>query len=136
MALSTWAANEVAAFLTGNTTTLDGISTYYLALLDTLPDSTDTGTTIQTYEPSAVSYARTAIPAGADWLPISNGVSDYATEIAGQTTEVWGTMIAYALCTSATVGEIIVFGSLMENVYINQYDRYVLPANTIRVVAT
>lgn len=86
----------------------------YIALTYSEPTDTSTGSTLD--EPTAVSYARVAIPNNAtSWAPAMGGVKRNAASVAFPTaTENWGfaPLVFFALCTSATGGFLIGWGVL------------------------
>ena len=98
MPISVYAANLMCTYVLA--------SDMYLALLQDYPVPNDTGSTLS--EPAALDYARPMLNA-AYWGIPSNGSSTFNIDITYLPTEAWGTIIAYALCDSPTLGEVIAY---------------------------
>lgn len=106
--VSDYAADSLLDHLFINTAFTSPANTY-IALSDADPIGTTTGSTIS--EPGDT-YARVLFN---DWNAASGDPTaiDNASEIAfAEATASWGTIIAFAVCDSSTLGEILVYGGM------------------------
>jgi hypothetical protein len=71
-----------------------------------------TGTTLDAIEPTAASYARVSIPISGNWSTPSSGITQYNGTVNLSPSENWGLVTHWALCTTQTAGEMVVFGTL------------------------
>lgn len=109
-------------------------ATLYLALLGELPGPAMDGTDITAFEPSGAGYARVAIPTGsAHWSEPSDGSSAYDTAVSFSPTGDWGLVAAYALCTEATGGQVLMFAYLSTAVSAQEGSTIQVPANALVV---
>lgn len=96
------------------------LSPVFLALCTVVPDSSKTGTTIT--EASYTGYARLSIPNGSFAAPTAGGagaassIANNATLTFAPCTAGSSTIIGWALCTAATVGNVIAWGSASSTV--------------------
>lgn len=88
----------------------------YVALLNELPDETINGTTLSQVEvPSGVGYARALIGVGAsNWAVYGEAVANRNELLYGPSTDDWGVVRAWALCTALTDGDVIISNTLPE----------------------
>lgn len=84
-------------------------TTRYVALLTAVPDDADTGATIVEPSTTGTGYARLATTAD-DWDAAADDVDDnsFSTNAVDMVFPAalaqWGQIVAFAICTSATVG--------------------------------
>jgi hypothetical protein len=95
MPVTTFGANEICAEVLSNT--------MYLALLTALPSNSDTGSTL--VEPAAADYDRYTLD-HSYWGTPAGGLSTFNIDITMLPVNNWGLIVAYALCTAATAGQI------------------------------
>jgi hypothetical protein len=108
--LTDYGRSHIARVLTGQETTP---ATLYLALCTTSVVQADDGSTI--IEPTAVDYARQSIPMdGWNWSTPAYGeaFSYYTYEVVYYPSDMWGSIVGFALCDAATLGNIIHYGGI------------------------
>jgi hypothetical protein len=129
--LSTYGANLYAGVMTGQAS---APTSFYLALLTTLPDVNDDGTALAAYEPAAGEYDRVFIDTGSpEWSTPVNGVALYQTLITYSPVTDWGTYVAYAFCDAATAGNHIMFGSIGASISAIAGSLLTIPTNTLSI---
>lgn len=128
MPLSEYGTNLYTSVITRGA---DAPAAFYLALLSTLPNSEDDGTSIAAYEPVDDGYARVLVPVGTAWSIPIDGFSEYNTAISFTATEDWGTVLAFALCTEATGGQMLMYDYLAAPVQAQSGATVQIPANAL-----
>lgn len=78
----------------------------YLAMLLSYPADTDSGSELN--EPTAVDYARAYLDP-ANWSTAIGGVCTYDAPVSYSPAADWGEVIAYALCSASTDGEVFFY---------------------------
>ena len=108
--------NTILNIVLQNASYSPATSTVYLALLTSVPTPSDTGSTIQTNEPSDSKYARQPVTFG---TVAASGIISNTTVINFPATAVppvyatnWGTLVAVALCDNSTGGSMLYYGQL------------------------
>jgi len=88
-------------------------TTRYVALVTTAATDASTGTTL--VEPVGQNYSRKSTAAG-DWNSASAGSTSNANAITFATPSgSWGTVVGFAICDAATVGNVLAWGALGTN---------------------
>jgi len=117
MPLSVATANSI---LTARTA-----SPMYLALLTVYPSWTDTGSSL--HEPAAVDYSRHYLDP-AYWDAPLTGVTTWNFDITYLPVNDWGTIIAFALCSAASAGNLEAYEYLAAPISM-------LPNSTMRIAS-
>lgn len=118
---SNFAETTVLAHLTGqDNASWANLAPTFLALTTVVPDSSKTGSTIT--EAGYTGYARLSV-AAASWAAAVSGGAGAASSIANGSTLTFAactagtsTVIGWALCTAATVGNVLAWGSATSTV--------------------
>lgn len=118
---SNFAETTVLAHLTGqDNAAWANLAPTFLALTTVVPDSSKTGSTIT--EANYTGYARLSV-AAASWAAAVSGGAGAASSIANSATLTFAactagtsTVIGWALCTAATVGNVLAWGSATSTV--------------------
>lgn len=108
MSLSRWGANHHLDVVYGAE---PPVATFYIAAAFTSPGYLSTGSTLD--EPDGGGYARVEVPnSHAGWTHAADGMKSNMADILFPTaTEAWGTIRFWAICTAATDGEIVSYGT-------------------------
>jgi hypothetical protein len=129
--LSIYGANLYSGVIAG---TYVAPTTFYLAILDTIPDVNDNGTALTAYEPVEAEYDRVMIDTGnPEWTYPTGGIALYQTEINYYPVTTWGDYVAYALCDSAVNGEHIMYGVIGNTINFAGGAKVTIPANTLSI---
>jgi hypothetical protein len=111
---SDYCENKVLDLVLGKVTTTFSVTPIYMALCTTIPTDASTGTTI--VEATYTSYARKSI-AATDLNSAATGTSTNANAIIfAACTGSTSTIIGFALCDAATVGNVLYWGTTTSKV--------------------
>lgn len=131
MPLSAYGADFYASVL------LRGVSVpsaYRVALLSALPGPETTGAELAAFEPVDPSYERLEVPTGsAYWSAPVEGYSRYTSALTFTPSTNWGTIVAYALCSGMSGGQIYAYDYLTTPVYGQAGSTIQIPANALSI---
>lgn len=115
MPLTMWGANHHLDLVYGGGTP----ATLYLAVMYTPPEYRATGSDLD--EPVGSGYARASVTNDvASWADAADGMKSNAVHILFPTaTGDWGTLRHWALCSAATGGEIVSWGTVPARLVLN-----------------
>lgn len=108
----------------------------YLALIGEDPEEADSGDDLD--EPSDPAYVRQQVfTGGANWGESVSGISRYLNEVTfPAATQNWNEIYQWVLCTSLTLGEIVVWGSFDEGFEVLESQQVILPENSLSMQVT
>jgi hypothetical protein len=110
-------------------------STVYVGLVTAEPFTYSTGSTI-VEPPSGVGYGRQAyVMNSSNWSVASGGQirSTQPITFSTQVTGIWGTVVAWVLCTADVGGSVLAWGTLDEQIYVNTGAYVSLPAGSLMI---
>ena len=121
MPVSTYGANAICTAVVASNT--------YLALLTSIPGTNDTGSTIA--EPAGVDYDRFTLD-HSYWSVPAGGYSTYNFDITALPTSNWGLIIAYALCSAATAGQVLAYEYFVAGMNVATGSRFNIGSGQLR----
>lgn len=105
--------------------------TVYIALTTQEPFAYSSGSSIAE-PPAGVGYSRQSYSmTSGNWTQASNGACRNVNQIVFTTnaTGLWGNIVAWVACTASSGGEILFWGTLDSNVYVNTGAYVSIPAD-------
>ena len=103
-------------------------TTLYVGLYTAAPTDSSEGT-----ECTGGSYARVAVTRGSGWTSSGNATENAADITFPEATASWGTVVAFALCDAATVGNQLYWGDLTASKTIDNGDTAKIPAGDLDI---
>jgi len=79
------------------------------------------------------SYARKSVAQGAGWTTAASATENAADIIFDEATASWGTVVAFAICDAATVGNQLYWGDLSASKAIDDGDTAKIPAGDLDI---